>query len=142
MLLLWEGPEGDVNLAWGAEGQIAWASEPEATYGSFVAPGYEHKSLQAADVSDEHLSLLGCGVTSGVGAVVNLAEVSPGSSVAVVGAGALGLWMIQGARVAGAATIIAVEPRAERRELARRVGATDLVRDGLARPRGRGRPTR
>jgi S-(hydroxymethyl)glutathione dehydrogenase/alcohol dehydrogenase len=44
-----------------------------------------------------------------------------------VGSGALGLWMIQGARVAGAATIIAVEPRAERRELAREVGATDVV---------------
>jgi S-(hydroxymethyl)glutathione dehydrogenase / alcohol dehydrogenase len=80
-----------------------------------------------ADLSDEQLSLLGCGVTAGVGAVINLAEVQPGSSVAVVGTGALGLWMIQGARVAGAATIIAVEPRAERRDLARAVGATHAV---------------
>jgi S-(hydroxymethyl)glutathione dehydrogenase/alcohol dehydrogenase len=79
------------------------------------------------DLPDEHLSLLGCGVTSGVGAVLNLAEVEAGSSVAVVGAGALGLWMIQGARVAGAATIVAVEPRAERRDLARAVGATHAV---------------
>jgi S-(hydroxymethyl)glutathione dehydrogenase/alcohol dehydrogenase len=85
-----------------------------------------------ADLSDEHLSLLGCGVTTGVGAVINLADVQLGSSVAVVGSGAVGLWMIQGARVAGAATIIAVEPRAERRELARAVGATHVVdpRDG------------
>jgi S-(hydroxymethyl)glutathione dehydrogenase / alcohol dehydrogenase len=87
-----------------------------------------------ADISDEHLSLLGCGVTSGVGAVVNLADVRPGSSVAVVGAGALGLWMIQGARVAGAATIIAVEPRAERRALALTVGATDAVDPGDGDP--------
>jgi Zn-dependent alcohol dehydrogenase len=79
------------------------------------------------DLPDEHLSLLGCGVTSGVGAVLNLAEVEAGSSVAVVGAGALGLWMIQGARVAGAATIVAVEPRAERRDLARGVGATHAI---------------
>jgi S-(hydroxymethyl)glutathione dehydrogenase / alcohol dehydrogenase len=79
------------------------------------------------DLPDEHLSLLGCGVTSGVGAVLNLAEVEAGSSVAVVGAGALGLWMIQGARVAGAATIVAVEPRAERRDLARAVGATHAI---------------
>jgi S-(hydroxymethyl)glutathione dehydrogenase/alcohol dehydrogenase len=79
------------------------------------------------DLGDEELSLLGCGVTTGVGAVLNLAEVQPGSSVAVVGAGALGLWMIQGARVAGAATIVAVEPRAERRELALAVGATHAV---------------
>ena len=83
-----------------------------------------------ADLSDEHLSLLGCGVTSGLGAVLNLAEVQPGASVAVVGSGALGLWMIQGARVAGAATIIAVEPRAERRELAQAVGATHVVDPG------------
>jgi S-(hydroxymethyl)glutathione dehydrogenase/alcohol dehydrogenase len=80
-----------------------------------------------SDLSDEHLSLLGCGVTAGVGAAINLAEVQPGSSVAVVGTGALGLWMIQGARVAGAATIVAVEPRAERRGLAREVGATHAV---------------
>jgi S-(hydroxymethyl)glutathione dehydrogenase / alcohol dehydrogenase len=77
--------------------------------------------------SDEHLSLLGCGVTAGVGAVLNLAEVQAGSSVAVVGCGALGLWMIQGARVAGATTIVAVEPRGERRELARAVGATHAL---------------
>jgi S-(hydroxymethyl)glutathione dehydrogenase / alcohol dehydrogenase len=80
-----------------------------------------------SDVPDEHLSLLGCGVTSGVGAVLNLAEVQAGSSIAVVGAGALGLWMIQGARVAGAATIVAVEPRPERRELALSVGATHAL---------------
>jgi S-(hydroxymethyl)glutathione dehydrogenase/alcohol dehydrogenase len=80
-----------------------------------------------SDLDDEHLSLLGCGVTSGVGAVLNLAEVQPGASVAIVGAGALGLWMIQGARVAGAATIVAVEPRPERRALALAVGATHAV---------------
>jgi S-(hydroxymethyl)glutathione dehydrogenase / alcohol dehydrogenase len=79
------------------------------------------------DLGDEELSLLGCGVTTGIGAVLNLAEAQPGSSVAVVGAGALGLWMIQGARVAGAATIVAVEPRPERRELALAVGATHAV---------------
>jgi S-(hydroxymethyl)glutathione dehydrogenase / alcohol dehydrogenase len=64
--------------------------------------------------------------------VVNLADVQPGSSVAVVGTGAVGLWMIQGARLAGATTIVAVEPRAERREVARAVGATHVVdpRDG------------
>jgi S-(hydroxymethyl)glutathione dehydrogenase/alcohol dehydrogenase len=79
------------------------------------------------DLPDEHLCLLGCGVTSGLGAVFNLAEVQPGSSVAVVGCGHLGLWMIQAAKVAGAAQIVAVEPRAERRALAGELGATDLV---------------
>ena len=79
------------------------------------------------DLPDDVLSLLGCGITSGVGAVFNVAEVKPGRSVAILGSGHLGLWMIQGARLAGAGRIIAVEPIAERREMAGRLGATDLV---------------
>jgi S-(hydroxymethyl)glutathione dehydrogenase / alcohol dehydrogenase len=86
-----------------------------------------------SDLSDEHLSLLGCGVTSGVGAVLNLAQVQPGSSVAIVGGGALGLWMVQGAQVAGAARIVVVEPRPERRDLARAVGATSSTRPPATR---------
>jgi S-(hydroxymethyl)glutathione dehydrogenase/alcohol dehydrogenase len=80
-----------------------------------------------SDLPDEVLSLLGCGITTGLGAIFNIAEVEPGSSVAVVGCGHLGLWMVQGARVAGAVQIVAVDPIAERRELAARLGATDLV---------------
>lgn len=80
-----------------------------------------------SSLDDETLSLLGCGVTSGLGAVFNVAAVSPGSSVAVVGCGHLGLWMIQGARLAGAEQIIAVEPLADRLGLARALGATHVV---------------
>jgi S-(hydroxymethyl)glutathione dehydrogenase/alcohol dehydrogenase len=79
------------------------------------------------DLPDDVLSLLGCGITSGVGAVFNVAEVKPGRSVAIFGTGHLGLWMIQGARIAGAGRIIAVEPLAHRREMAGELGATDLV---------------
>ena len=70
---------------------------------------------------------MGCGITTGLGAVFNAAAVEAGSSVAVVGCGHLGLWMIQGARVAGARQIIAVEPRPNRRAVAEQLGATDLV---------------
>ena len=70
------------------------------------------------DLPDDVLSLLGCGITSGVGAVFNVAEVKPGRSVAILGTGHLGLWMVQGARLAGAGRIIAVEPIAWRREMA------------------------
>jgi S-(hydroxymethyl)glutathione dehydrogenase / alcohol dehydrogenase len=80
-----------------------------------------------SDLPDEQLALMGCGVVSGLGAVMRVAEVQPGSSVVVVGAGHLGLWMVQGARVAGASQIIVVEPIAERRALAGSLGATDLV---------------
>jgi S-(hydroxymethyl)glutathione dehydrogenase/alcohol dehydrogenase len=80
-----------------------------------------------SDLPAEHLCLLGCGITSGLGAVFNIAQVQAGASVAIVGCGHLGLWMVQGARIAGASQIIAVEPIARRRALAGELGATHLV---------------
>ncbi len=79
------------------------------------------------DLPDEWLSLLGCGITTGVGCVHNVARVQAGSSVAIFGLGHLGQWMVQAARIANARQIIAVDPIAERRELAGRFGATDTV---------------
>ncbi|HVW18447.1 MAG TPA: zinc-binding dehydrogenase [Solirubrobacteraceae bacterium] len=80
-----------------------------------------------SDLPDEWLSLLGCGITTGLGAVFNVARVEPGTSAAVVGLGHLGQWLVQALRVAGARRIIAVDPIARRRELAGELGATDLV---------------
>jgi S-(hydroxymethyl)glutathione dehydrogenase / alcohol dehydrogenase len=80
-----------------------------------------------SDLPDDWLSLLGCGITTGLGAVLNVAKVQAGSSVAVVGLGHLGLWMVQAAKIAHARRIIAVDPIAERRALAGTLGATDLV---------------
>jgi S-(hydroxymethyl)glutathione dehydrogenase/alcohol dehydrogenase len=79
------------------------------------------------DLADEELSLLGCGVTTGLGAVLNTAKVTPGSSVAVIGCGGVGQSVIQGARIAGAATIIAIDPAAERRDASLGLGATHAV---------------
>jgi S-(hydroxymethyl)glutathione dehydrogenase/alcohol dehydrogenase len=62
------------------------------------------------DLADDELALLGCGVTTGLGAALNTAKVEPGSSVAVIGCGGVGQSVIQGARLAGALTIIAVDP--------------------------------
>ena len=87
-----------------------------------------------SDLPDEWLSLLGCGITTGLGAVFNVARVQPGSSVAVVGLGHLGQWMVQAAKVAAARSIIAVDPIAERRELAASLGATHLVDPGQDDP--------
>ena len=54
VLIIWEEPdEGEINLAWGSGSDVTWASEPEATYGSFVLSGLEQKTFQAADVGDE-----------------------------------------------------------------------------------------
>ena len=71
--------------------------------------------------------LVGCGVTTGVGAAVNTANVHSGSSVAVIGCGGVGLSIIQGARINGASQIIAVDPVPEKRELAMSLGATHTV---------------
>lgn len=80
-----------------------------------------------AGVSLEVAALVGCSVTTGYGAVVNTAEVRPGSSVAVVGAGGVGLNIIQAARLAGAARIIAVDMAEHKLATAREFGATDIV---------------
>jgi NDMA-dependent alcohol dehydrogenase len=72
-------------------------------------------------------ALLGCAVTTGVGAVVNTAQVPPGATVAVFGLGGVGLNVVQGARIAGAAAIIGVDVLPHRLDAARRFGATHAV---------------
>jgi Zn-dependent alcohol dehydrogenase len=69
-------------------------------------------------------ALVGCAVMTGIGAVINRAKVEPGSTVAVFGAGGVGLSAIMGARLAGAGTVIAIEPVESKRQLALELGAT------------------
>jgi S-(hydroxymethyl)glutathione dehydrogenase/alcohol dehydrogenase len=80
-----------------------------------------------ADVPYEVGALVGCGVTTGVGAVVNTARVTSGSSVVVIGCGGVGLSAIQAAAAQGATTVVAVDPVAAKRELALALGATHAV---------------
>jgi len=70
------------------------------------------------------ICLIGCGVTTGVGAALNTVDMNEGDSCAVIGCGGVGLSIIQGARIAGAGMIIAIDPVAEKRELALKLGAT------------------
>ncbi len=79
-------------------------------------------------------SLLSCGVITGVGAVVNTGRVRPGEVVVVIGAGGVGLNAVQGARIAGAARIIAVDMTEEKLAVAREFGATDAVLATADRP--------
>jgi S-(hydroxymethyl)glutathione dehydrogenase/alcohol dehydrogenase len=88
------------------------------------------------DLADEELALLGCGATTGLGAALNTAAVIPGSSVAVIGCGGVGQSVIQGARIAGAAVIIAIDPMPSRREASARVGATHTVDPAAGDPVG------
>ena len=80
------------------------------------------------DVPFEIASLVGCGVMTGVGAALNTAKVAPGSSVVVFGCGGVGISAIQGARVAGAAEIVAVDLVDRKLDDAKRFGATHAVK--------------
>ncbi|MCR9278559.1 MAG: Zn-dependent alcohol dehydrogenase [Pseudomonadaceae bacterium] len=84
----------------------------------------------------DRAALIGCGVTTGVGAVIHTAKVEPGSTVAVIGCGGIGLSAINGAAIAGAGRIIAVDMVPSKLELARKFGATDIVNAGDGDPVG------
>ena len=87
--------------------------------------------ISLAKVSKEapldKICLLGCGVTTGIGAVLNTAKVEPGSTVAVFGLGGIGLSVIQGAVMAKAERIIAIDTNPAKETLARQFGATDFI---------------
>lgn len=78
----------------------------------------------------DHACCIGCGVTTGIGAAMITAKVTPGSSVAVFGAGGVGLSVVQGARLAGAGRIIAIDTNPAKEAVARKLGATDFINPG------------
>jgi S-(hydroxymethyl)glutathione dehydrogenase/alcohol dehydrogenase len=82
----------------------------------------------------DRAALLGCGATTGLGAAMNTARVEPGSTVAVIGCGGIGLNAVQGAALCGAARVIAVDMLDSKLELARTFGATDVVNAGEGDP--------
>jgi len=89
------------------------------------------KAVQAVripkDIPLPSAALIGCGVLTGVGAVLNRARVDRGDSVVVIGTGGIGLNVIQGARIAGASRIVAVDANPAKEEAARKFGATDFL---------------
>lgn len=87
-----------------------------------------------AELPLDRAALISCAVLTGFGAVHNTARVQPGSRVAVFGCGGVGLNIVQGARIAGAGRIIAIDVTGSKLELARRLGATDLVHAGEQDP--------
>ncbi|GAA1900244.1 zinc-dependent alcohol dehydrogenase family protein [Streptantibioticus ferralitis] len=89
------------------------------------------KAVQAVPIPDDipftSAALLGCGVLTGVGAVLNRAKVGHGDSVVVIGTGGVGLNVIQGARIAGARRIVAIDANPVKAAVARQFGATDFI---------------
>ncbi|WP_043624413.1 Zn-dependent alcohol dehydrogenase [Nonomuraea candida] len=110
---------GDDATAFGMAGCGTWAEE--------ILVPWQGAIKVDDDLPWEAAALIGCGITTGVGAVLNTAKVRPGSTVAVIGCGGVGLSVIQGARLSGARTILAIDPLESKHELARKVGATHAV---------------
>jgi len=91
-----------------------------------IVPGFAAIKIDG-DVPLDVAALIGCGVTTGVGAAINTAKVSAGSSVCIIGAGGVGVAAIQGARIAGAADIVAVDLHEDKLDRAKDFGATHGV---------------
>ncbi|MCI0546195.1 MAG: Zn-dependent alcohol dehydrogenase [Candidatus Rokubacteria bacterium] len=113
--------------------KLSWKGQPVNQFANLSA--YAEKMLVhenalvtiADDMPLDRAALIGCGVTTGVGAVLNTARIEAGSTVAVFGAGGVGLACIQGARIAGARMIIAVDVVDSKLATARELGATHAV---------------
>src|SRR3546814_20157148 len=75
----------------------------------------------------DRAAVIGCAVTTGAGTIFNACKVTPGETVAVVGCGGVGLATINAAKIAGAGRIIAADPVPEKRAMAQKLGATDVV---------------
>lgn len=97
------------------------------TYGTFAIVPEISTVVIPDDVPFDVAALIGCGVLTGVGAALNTADIKPGDTVAVIGCGGVGLNVIQGARIAGAGKIIAVDRYPSKLEMAQKFGATDVV---------------
>jgi len=96
---------------------------------------HEHALVKIRkDMPLDRAALIGCAVMTGVGSVIHTAQVAPGSTVAVLGCGGVGLSAINGAAIAGAGRIIAIDIVDEKLELARHFGATDGINGNTHNP--------
>ena len=98
-----------------------------STFGEYAVVPEDSLVKIREDAPLDRMALIGCGVATGVGAVINTAKVKPGSSVVIIGAGGVGLNVIQGAVLAGAEAIIAVDIYGNKLENALQFGATHMV---------------
>jgi S-(hydroxymethyl)glutathione dehydrogenase/alcohol dehydrogenase len=117
-----------------ADGQTVFGMTGLGTFSDVMTTEESMVVKVETDLPPEQLALIGCGVTTGVGAALNTAHVEPGSTVAVIGCGGVGQSVIQGARIAGASRIFAVDPVEMKRKTAEQLGATDLIDPGAGDP--------
>ncbi|OZC59747.1 zinc-binding alcohol dehydrogenase [Rhodococcus sp. 06-621-2] len=124
---LFDNPHGYPVVATDQSGTEIRASGNVGGYAEMMNVSANQIFALETDLPSDMLSLLGCGITTGMGSVFNAAQVKRGESVAVVGAGHLGLWVVQAAVLAGAEQIIVVEPHEQRRAIASKLGATTVI---------------
>ena len=118
-------PDGTSRFSRGSETILHYMGT--STFSNFtVLPEIAVAKIRE-DAPFDKVCYIGCGVTTGLGAVMNTAKVEPGANVAVFGLGGIGLNVIQGARLVGADRIIGVDLNAGKRELAERFGMTDFI---------------
>ncbi len=121
-------PSGAVRLR--ARGQAVAPFLGTACFADFAVVPEEGAVRVPREVSFKALATVGCAVVTGMGAVTNAARLSSGSHVAIFGAGGVGLNVVQGAAIAGAETVIAIDVRSAPLEIAKRFGATHVVAGG------------
>lgn len=121
-------PDGTTGLALGD--QLVYRGLNVGAFAENVVTAANGAVKIPKDVPLDVACVIGCAVQTGVGAVLNTAAVEEGATVLVLGLGGIGLSVVQGARLAGAARIVVSDPVGERREAARALGATDFVDPG------------
>src|SRR5208282_4144084 len=105
--------------------------------GGFAEQALIHENQLAVipkEVPFPQAALLGCGVATGAGSVLNTANVNAADTVVIFGAGGVGLNAVSGARIAGASRIVVIDIQAKRLEEAKRFGATDVIDSTTTKP--------
>ncbi|NOZ71771.1 MAG: Zn-dependent alcohol dehydrogenase [Chloroflexi bacterium] len=127
---LWAGTMLDGTTRLSYKGEPVYHFSGVSCFADYVVVPEISCVSVAPDIRLEVGALVGCAVTTGVGAVLNTAQVKPGSSVAVFGTGGVGLNIVMGAKLAGAAQIIAVDKAQAKEKIAREFGATTFLLAG------------
>ncbi len=127
---IWAGTMMDGTTRLSKDGAPVYAFSALACFADHTVVPQECCVPLSKDIPLSVAALIGCAVTTGVGAALNTARVKPGSRVAVYGAGGVGLSVIMGAQLAGAGRIIAVDTHEAKGDIARAFGATDVLMAG------------
>jgi len=118
-------PDGTTRFSY--QGQPIYHYMGCSTFSEYTVVAEVSLAKISPDANPQHVCLLGCGVTTGIGAVHNTAKVQEGDTVAVFGLGGIGLAVVQGARQAKAGRIIVVDTNPDKFKLAKEFGATDCL---------------